>query len=270
MQVIILCGGKGTRLREETENKPKPLVEVGGKPILWHIMKIYSHYGFNDFVLCLGYKGDMIKDYFVNHSSSESDFTFDSKTKECLSHGPNSIENWTITFANTGQETLTAARIKQVEKYITEDTFHVTYGDVIADIDISALVRQHNEVGTIGVMTGIHGRLKRETIKAKGSIITEFKQELEIDDIVNGGFMVFKKEFFTYLTKNCMLEETLSDLVKDRQLGLYYHGGFWENMNTYQEVEKLNKLCEAGTPPWYIWEKGKKMNCPTAEELEDT
>ncbi len=256
MKVVILCGGKGTRMREETEYKPKPLVEIGGMPILWHIMKIYSYYGFNDFVLCLGYKGNMIKDYFLNFEYFTNDFTLhlgDGK-RNVISHA-NSLENWNITFADTGEETDTGGRVKKIEKYIDEGSFFLTYGDGVANIDIISLLKYHKTKDKIATVTGTEPRLRFGVLEVDQSgIATSFAEKPTTKGLINGGFYVFNTEVFDYLNDNSNLErEALSKLAQERKLAVYRHEGFWQCMDTYKEVEEFNRQWKLNEKPWAVW-----------------
>lgn len=253
MKVVILCGGKGTRLREETIFKPKPLVEIGGQPILWHIMKIYSHFGFKDFILCLGYKDHMIKEYFLNYDKYNYDFTLKLNKVEIEFHNKNT-ENWNITFANTGDETNTGGRIKRIEKYIEEDTFLATYGDGVADINLKELIDFHISKNQIATLTGFHPTSKYGILDInKEGTVTYFQEKPVMKDIVSGGFFVFNKKMFDYLDENCILErEPLENLVKDKQLSVYQHNGFWGSMDTYKDVEFLREIWEK-EKKWKIW-----------------
>jgi glucose-1-phosphate cytidylyltransferase len=258
MKTIILCGGHGMRLREETEFKPKPLVEIGGLPILWHIMKIYSHYGFNDFVLCLGHKGHMIKDYFLNYENRISDFTLNLKNKKITTYSPD-IENWNITFVDTGLNTNTGGRIKRVEKYINEDNFFLTYGDGVSDINIKELLKfhqNHKKIGTVVAVRPIARFGLLELNKSSDAIISFSKKNLIQDGRIDGGFMVFKKEFFDYLTpdEECMLEdEPLKKLARDDQFRAYKYDGFWQCMDTISQVNLLNEFWNSNNAPWKVW-----------------
>ncbi|MEK6816885.1 MAG: glucose-1-phosphate cytidylyltransferase [Nanoarchaeota archaeon] len=257
-RVVILCGGKGTRLQEETEYRPKPLVAVGGMPILWHIMKIYSHYGYNDFVLCLGYKGDMIKQYFLNYQFNVHDFTLNMKDKTKTVHHNDDVPDWNITFANTGLESNTGSRIKQIEKYIDADNFFLTYGDGVADVNIPELIQFHKRHNKIGTVTSVRPstRFGNLTIQDDGSILDFTKTTKLHDGWIDGGFFVFKKEMFDYLStdKNCMLEsDPLKSLAKDKQFMSYKHPGFWQCMDTQRELEVLNGMWNSGNPAWRIW-----------------
>ena len=254
---IILAGGKGMRLLEETEFKPKPMIEIGGKPILWHIMKIYDHFGYRDFVLALGYKGNYIKDYFLKQKYYESDFrldTRDGKTSDIIPNNHFSKDNFNTTFADTGLETAHGERVLKLKKYITGDLFMVTYGDGVADIDIDKLVEFHKSKGVIATMTGVHPVSRWGLVNTNGDdVVTQFSQKPALFDYVNGGFMVFNKEFLDVLKPGDMIEDALSRLIPGKQLALYKHKGFWFGMDTYKDFLFLNKLWEEG-PKWKIWE----------------
>jgi glucose-1-phosphate cytidylyltransferase len=257
VKVVILCGGQGTRLREETEFKPKPLVEVGGMPILWHIMKHYSHYGFNDFVLCLGYKGRMIKEYFMDYDWDSFDFTMNLKEKERHYHLSHEIEDWTITFANTGERTMTAGRVKAIQKYIPEkdDFFLLTYGDGVSDVDIRKLIEFHRKMGKMVTITGIHPTSKYGIVKLNNGLeVLDFAEKPPMDDFISGGFLVVDKRFFQHINEDGMFESTvLPQLAKENQVALYPHEGFWFAMDTYKDYQDLNALWENGAP-WRTWE----------------
>lgn len=255
MKTVILCGGLGYRLKEETEFKPKPMVLIGGKPILWHIMKIYEHYGYNEFIIALGYKGDYIKDYFINQEYFLHDLTIDTKTgkNKILRSSKRKHDDFKITFVDTGIETSTAERLLRVKKHIKSDRFMVTYGDGVGSVDIKKLDQYHRKKGVIGVITGVHPESKWGLVVADdNNIIKEFSQKPLLKEFVNGGFMVFKSEFFKYLRPREMIEVSLERLVKDKQLAVYYHEGFWVAMDTYQDVEELNKQWEKN-PLWKVW-----------------
>jgi glucose-1-phosphate cytidylyltransferase len=258
MKTIILCGGFGTRMKEETEFKPKPLVLIGGKPILWHIMKIYSHYGYNEFVLALGYKSEMIKDYFLDQRAFLNDFTLNVSTNEMRFHN-NAADNFKITFAETGLESLTGERILRVKKYITEDEFMVTYGDGVSDINLNDLVAFHRKQNKIGTITGVHPHSKYGLVKTdkKKNLVKSFDQKPQMYDYVSGGFMIFKREAFKYFDKGPM-ENGFKKLTKKKQLAIYRHDGFWKAMDTYQEMEQLNQIWK-DERPWASWEKRKKL-----------
>jgi len=254
MKTVILCGGKGTRMKEETEYRPKPLVEIGGRPILWHIMKIYSHYGFNEFVIALGYKGQMIKDYFLNHQTRANDFTLHTATNAIEFHGK-AKENFIITFVDTGEESLTGERIRRLKPYLGNDEFMVTYGDGVANIDINELVAFHRKQKTIGTITGSrpYSKYGFVDVDEQKNLVTDFHEKPLINDnYVNSGFMVFTPEIFNYLDDDMLEARTLPRLAKDRNLSIYSHKGFWKAMDTYKEVEELNRLW-AEEKPWKIW-----------------
>lgn len=260
MKTIILCGGIGYRLKEETEFKPKPMVAIGNKPILWHIMKIYASHGFNEFIVALGYKGEYIKDYFLNQQYFLHDFTLHTKTGEKQIHkpGPDGIDDFSITFVDTGLETLPGERILRVQEYIPkdDDVFMVTYGDGVSDINIADLVAFHRAQGTIGTITGVHPRTKYGMVRVdKQRRVTRFVEKPVLkNDWVNGGFMVFDKRFFSYLRKGEMEHEAIKRLIRENELSLYIHEGFWHAMDTYVDVQNLNAMWESGNAPWKMWE----------------
>lgn len=259
MKTIILCGGIGYRLKEETEFKPKPMVLIGGKPILWHIMKIYSHYGFNEFVIALGYKGDYIKQYFLNEKNMVHDFTLDISTGQAKVHKNKSSkpENFKITFVNTGEETLPGERILKVKNYIpkTDQDFMVTYGDGVSDLNIKELVRFHKKQKTIGTVTGVHPRSKWGLLKVdENNRVSRFVEKPVLrNEWVNGGFMVFKREFFNFLKLEEMEHEGLKRLIEKKQLSIKIHEGFWHAMDTYNDVDSLNKYW-IENPKWKVWD----------------
>lgn len=258
MKTVILCGGIGYRLKEETEFKPKPMVFVGGKPILWHIMKIYSHYGFNEFIIALGYKGNYIKDYFINQKYFAHDFILHTKSgySKIYKNIANNNDNFKITFVDTGEETLPGERILRIQNYIPkeDEDFMVTYGDGVSDINIKDLVEFHKKQKTIGTITGVHPRSKYGLITAqRNGIIDKFVEKPVLSEWVNGGFMVFKKRVFNYIKANEMEHKVLKRLIAKQQLSLYPHKGFWHSMDTYPDVDNLNKLWKED-PKWKIWE----------------
>lgn len=257
MKTIILCGGVGYRLKEETEFKPKPMVQIGGKPILWHIMKIYSHYGFNEFIIALGYKGDYIKQYFLNEKDMIHDFTLNTLTGDTKIHRKNSgFDDFIITFVKTGEESLPGERIRRVKDYIpaNDENFMVTYGDGVSDVNIKKLVKFHQKQGTIGTVTGVHPRSKWGLLNTdKKGLVTSFVEKPVLDQWVNGGFMVFKKEFFKYLRPNEMEHPALKRLIQKKQLSINIHSGFWHSMDTYPDVDSLNKLW-IEDPKWKVWQ----------------
>ncbi len=259
MQTIILCGGLGTRLREETEFRPKPMVEIGGKPILWHIMKIYSHYGIKDFVLSLGYKGEMIKEYFYNYEILTNDFTIELGNKKNIEmHSNNAEKDWRITLADTGDKALKGARLKRVQQYVNDDTFMLTYGDGVAEVDINALLAFHKKHGKLATVTGINPAARFGELKIKGNQVESFSEKpRDGEGLINGGFFVFNKGIFDYLSadENCDLEiGPLEKIAGEGQLMVYKHRGFWACMDTIRDMEYLNNLWVEGNAEWKVWE----------------
>lgn len=258
MKTIILCGGIGTRLKEETEFKPKPMVFIGDKPIIWHIMKIYAAYGFNEFILALGYKADYIKDFFLNQKAFTSDFTLNTlnhKAKFYL-NDLDKLDDFKITFVDTGLETLPGERILKCQKYIsdTDKFFMVTYGDGVADVNIGELVKFHDQQKTIGTITGIHPKFKYGAVKINNNNhVTQFSEKPVLNDWVNGGFMIFDKKYFDYQKTGELEHAALKRLANINQLSLYKHEGFWFAVDTNKEYEELNKIWEKGNAPWKIW-----------------
>lgn len=258
MKVVILCGGIGYRLKEETEFKPKPMVFIGNKPILWHIMKIYAHYGFNEFIIALGYKSDYIKDYFLNQKYFTNDFTLSTKSGYTKLHKSQKVSNkddFKITFVDTGQDTLPGERILRIKDFIPDvDTdFMVTYGDGVSDINIKDLVKYHKKHRLVGTVTGVHPRSRYGilTINEK-KVVYQFLEKPVSLDWINGGFMIFKKSFFNYLKKGEFEHKALKRLIKKEQLSVYMHNGFWHSMDTYPDVDNLNKLW-IEDPKWKVW-----------------
>jgi len=257
IQTIILCGGAGTRLKEETEFKPKPMVEIGGAPILWHIMKIYNHYGYKDFILALGFKGNVIKEHFLSQKNYNNDLILNTKDGKVVTFDNNTVDNpdddFNIIFADTGLNTPHGERILKLKKYITEDLFMVTYGDGVADIDIDKLIEFHKNRGKIATMTGVHPTSRWGLVNTDSDdLITEFAQKPQLYDYVNGGFMVFNKEFLNYLKPGDMIEDALMRLISEKQVALYKHEGFWYGMDTYKDFLFLNDLWEKD-PKWKTW-----------------
>ena len=257
MKVVILCGGQGTRLREETEFRPKPLVEIGGRPILWHIMKIFAHYQFCEFICCLGYRGQMIKDYFLDYDAMNNDFTIRlGKTGQIQYHGAHLEKDFRVTLADTGAEAMTGDRVARVRKYIDEDTFMVTYGDGVSDLDVVALLEFHRSHGRLATVTTVRpisrfGVLKLGDVDA----VESFAEKPQIDNWISAGFFVFDRKVFDYLgAPPCILEQgPLQQLAKEKQLVAYRHEGFFYAMDTYREYQHLNNLWATGKAPWKIW-----------------
>lgn len=257
MKVVILCGGMGTRLREETEYKPKPMVEIGDKPILWHIMKTYSTYGFNDFVLCLGYKGEVIKDYFYHYKMRNNDFSMNLKNGDITLIDSNEENDWNITLANTGLSSMTGSRIKKIEKYIDGDQFMVTYGDGVTDMNISELLKFHQKHKKIGTVTGVYPPSRYGELRIEGDRLVSFDEKPDTGVApISGGYFVFNKEFFDYLKsdESCILEkEPLGNLARDEQLKVYNYRGFWQCMDTYRDYMFLNDLWKNNKAQWRVW-----------------
>jgi glucose-1-phosphate cytidylyltransferase len=258
MQAIILCGGLGTRLREETEFRPKPLVEVGGRPILWHIMKLYAHHGFRDFVLCLGYRGQMIKEYFLNYEAMNNNFTIClGRQNRITYHDEHKEQDFHVTLADTGLETLTGGRVKQVEKYVEGDTFMVTYGDGVADVDLRAVVEFHRAHGKLATVTTVRPVSRFGVLEVgEDGGVTSFAEKPQLDGWVSAGFFVFDRRFFDYLEgDDCFFERApLERLAGEGQLMAYRHEGFFFAMDTYREYEYLNQLWASNNAPWKVWE----------------
>ena len=260
MKVVILAGGLGTRISEESELKPKPLIEIGNLPIIWHIMKIYSHYGFNDFVICLGYKGYLIKEYFSNYFLHKSDVTFD-YTKEVLDvkfHHTKS-EPWKVSLIDTGQDTMTGSRIKRIKNFLNNETFMMTYGDGVGDIDIDKLLHSHKEKGKLATMTTVlpPGRFGAAEIDAEG-LVTDFLEKPTGDgNFINGGFFVLEPQIFDLIdnSEDVVWEDyPLKKLSSDLNLNSYHHGGFWQPMDTLREKKLLEDLWAKNNAPWKLWD----------------
>ena len=258
MKVVIFAGGLGTRISEETDTRPKPMVEVGGKPILWHIMKIYSQHGFNDFVICLGYKGYVIKEYFINFFLHNSDITIDLGDNKTEIHGTRS-ESFKVTLVETGINTKTAGRLKLVQKYIGNEDFLLTYGDGVSDVNITELVSFHKKNNKVVTVTAVQpdARFGGMELAADGSV-NAFREKSKTDaQWINGGFFVLKPEVFNYLQKdmnNTMWEdEPLEKLTTDNQLVAFKHNGFWKCMDALRDKIELNELWESGNAPWKTW-----------------
>jgi glucose-1-phosphate cytidylyltransferase len=258
MQVVILCGGLGTRLREETEFRPKPMVNIGDRPILWHIMKIYAHFDYTDFVLALGYKGEMIKQYFFHYELMNNDVTIElGKPEQLCIHQCHEESGWRITLADTGEKSLKGARVKRIEKYITGETFMLTYGDGVADIDIDRLLTFHRNHGRLATVTGINPTSRYGELKINGDKVESFTEKPQHPDgYINGGFFIFNKGIFDYLSidDDSDLEiGPLEQIAREGHLMVYKHDGFWACMDTLRDMEYLNGLWNEGKPAWEIW-----------------
>ena len=257
LPVVILCGGQGTRLREETEYRPKPMVEIGGKPILWHIMKLYGHYGCERFILCLGYKGWMIKQYFLRWRELTSDFTVAMDSGATEFHNHLGREPWRVTCAETGEDTATGARLRRVRDYVDAETFLFTYGDAVGTVDVAALVDFHRRQGRIATVTGVRPASRYGELTMDGTRALEFAEKPTASEgVVSGGFFVFERQAFDYLDDDPQLfleRRPLQRLARDGQLSVYLHEGFWHPMDTYRDYLHLNDLWKGGSPPWKVW-----------------
>lgn len=258
MQVVILCGGLGTRLREETEFRPKPMVEIGGRPILWHIMKTYAAFGHTEFVLVLGYKGDMIKDYFVNYEWRSCDVTLRLGHPETLrTHDTHQESGWTVTLAQTGEKALKGARLKKIQRYIDGDVFMTTYGDGVSNIDIDALLAFHKSHGRIVTITGVNPVARFGEMRLDGGKVVGFLEKPDhATEFINGGYFVFDRRIFDYLDADdsCDLERgTFERLAREGEMMLYRHNGFWGCMDTQRDADWLRDLWDRGEAPWRRW-----------------
>jgi len=258
--VVILAGGLGTRLREATEAVPKPLVEIGEKPILWHIMKLYGHYGVKRFVLCLGYKSWQIKEYFLRYREHLSDLTVEiGNDHRTEFHSQPAEEDWLVTMAETGLHTGTGARLKRVRHYADSDTIMFTYGDGLGQVDIAALLEFHRSHDKIGTVTGVHPTSRYGEMKVDGRVVAEFNEKpTTAEGFVSGGFFVLQREFFDYLSDepDLLFEQApMQNLARDGQLAVYPHEGFWVGMDTYREYKELNELWARGEAPWRVWQQ---------------
>ena len=256
MPVFVLCGGLGTRLREETELRPKPMVPVGGRPILWHIMRSYAHHGFRRFVLCLGYKAEVIKSWFLNYAASNSDFTVELKTNDLKVHSIDHDDDWQVTLAFTGELTMTGARVaRAAEKYLGKaKTFAVTYGDGLTDADLAAEYDFHRAQKRLGTVLGVNPPSRFGELKVDGPDVQEFSEKPDFaDSWINGGYFFFERGFLPYLSQDesCVLErEPLVKLARDKQLSIHKHRGYWACMDTQRDREQLEKLWASGQAPW--------------------
>ena len=259
MKVVILAGGLGTRLSEETRLVPKPMVEIGGKPILWHIMKIYSYYGFNDFVILTGYKSHVIKDYFVHYYQQYSDITVDMVTNSVEIHRMQT-EPWKVTMLYTGQNTMTGGRIKKAQDYIGKEPFLLTYGDGVSDVNIKELIECHKKSGKLATMTAVQlqGRFGALVIKDSGMITSFMEKPKGEESWINGGFFVCEPEVFDYIKDgdSTIFERApLENLAKDNQLNAYKHSGFWRPMDTLKDKNDLTEMWQNNKAPWALWLK---------------
>lgn len=256
MKTVILAGGFGTRLREETEIKPKPMVGIGERPILWHIMKIYAHYGYTEFVLCLGYKGDVIRDYFINYEIRHRDITLTLGSRQLEIHNEHPETGWRVTLAETGNQTLTAGRIKRVAQYLDGERFMVTYGDGVADLDVKRLVTFHEQHNKLATVTAVHPSSRFGELAIENGMVKVFREKPQVHEgWINGGFFVFQKEVLDLINGD---DESLEQILLPRlasmgQLAVYQHHSFWQCMDTYREMELLNELWRSHKAPWAVW-----------------
>ena len=260
MQVVILCGGRGTRLERETEIIPKPMVTIGERPILWHIMKHYAAHGHRRFVLCLGYKGEVIKDFFLHYEARQNDVTVELGGEARVEVHPstNGDPGWTVTLADTGLDTHTGARLRRVERYLEDERFLLTYGDGVADVDLGALVAFHGAHGKVATVTAVHPPARfGELIVEDGGRVAQFSEKPQVGSgLINGGFFVFERRIFEYLSDDptCALEHTpMLALARDGQLMAYAHEGFWQCMDTVRELTVLRELWDSRRAPWRVW-----------------
>ncbi len=261
MKVVILCGGQGARLREETEFRPKPMVKIGPKPVLWHIMKLYSHYGFKDFVLCLGYKGDVIKEYFYHYDLHNSDFTIRlDGTKSVEVHQAPEEKDWCVSLVDTGEATLKGARIKKIQSLVDGDHFMLTYGDGVSNIDVRRLLDFHLAHGKIGTVTGVRPPSLFGELKVAGEQVTLFTEKPQTSSgLISGGFMVFSRKIFDYLSTDdeCDLERgPMEQLAREGELMVYQHPGDWACVDTFRDLQHLNHLWSSRHAFWKVWSHG--------------
>lgn len=255
MKVVILAGGLGTRLREETEFRPKPMVEIGGRPILWHIMKGYAHHGYTEFVLCLGYKGDIIRDYFLNYEIRNRDVTVTLGSRNVDIHNAHAETGWRVTMAETGEQTNTGGRLKRVAPYLGE-RFMVTYGDGVADINIKNLVAFHEQHGKLGTVAAVHPASRFGELSIEKGMVTVFQEKPQVrEGWINGGFMIFQRPVLDLLAgdQESLEQGLLPRLASMKELAVYQHAGFWQCMDTYREMTVLNELWHSGKAPWAAW-----------------
>lgn len=258
MKVVVLCGGVGTRLREETEFRPKPMVEVGGRPILWHVMKLYAHHGFREFVLCLGYRGNVIKEYFLNYEAMSNDFSICLGEKSQIRyHGQHTEQGFTVTLADTGLESMTGGRIQRIRKYIDGDTFLLTYGDGVSDVNIRRLVEFHRNHGKIATVTTVPpvSRFGMVALATDHDRVQSFNEKPKTDGWVSAGFFALNRGVFDYLgSDDCIFErEPLERLAAAGELMAYRHDGFFYAMDTFREYQHLNEMWCRGDAPWRVW-----------------
>lgn len=255
MKAIILAGGLGTRISEESHLRPKPMIEIGGKPILWHIMKMYSHYGINDFVICLGYKGYIIKEYFSNYFLHMSDVTFSMRENKMEIH-QKFVEPWNVTLVDTGESTMTGGRLKRVAPYIDDETFCLTYGDGVSDVDISALIAHHKAAGKLATVTAIQPPGRFGSLQMDGSLVQHFQEKPAGDGVwINGGFFVLESSVLNHIEGDDTVweQQPLQHLASSGELTAYKHNGFWQAMDTLRDKNHLEDVWASGHAPWKLW-----------------
>ena len=256
MKAVILAGGRGTRLSEETAGKPKPMIEIGAKPLLWHIMKLYSHNGIDEFVVCLGYRGYLIKEYFANYYLHTGDVTFDLQSNSMEVHH-SGAEPWKVTLIDTGADTMTGGRLKRVLSYVDGDEFCFTYGDGVADVDLPALIEFHREQGRVATVTAVQPAGRFGAIDIEGDVIRSFEEKPKGDGgWINGGFFVLSPDVAGYIDGDATVweQEPMQRLARDDQLAAYRHDGFWYAVDTVRDMRHLQELWQSGDPPWKLWE----------------
>jgi glucose-1-phosphate cytidylyltransferase len=256
MKTVILCGGRGTRLGAHGTTLPKALIEIGDKPVIWHLLKIYSHYGFDDFIFCLGFLGDKIKRFFVEQNWLNADFTLEKNSNLTLPRNSEMLENWRLTFAETGLETNTGGRIKRIEKYLAgEEIFFVTYGDGLANVNLEKLVEFHKSHGRIATLTAVHPHSNFGIMKLDEEMrVTEFQEKPVMREWINGGFFVFNRRIFDYLDENSILErEPLEQLAREKELFAFPHAGFWKCVDTFKDNLEFNQLWTDNRADWKVW-----------------
>ena len=258
MKVVILCGGLGTRLREETEFRPKPMVPIGDRPILWHIMKYYAHFGFKEFVLCLGYKGEVIKDYFRNYQWNTSDVTLKLGAKsEICYHSSHPEDDWEVTLLDTGQKTMTGGRVKRALPHVGDEPFFLTYGDGLCNVDIAALLEDHKESGRKVTLTAVKPAGRFGELNLSGDCVTGFQEKPEAGhSFINGGFFVMDPSIGDVIDgDDCILERSpLENMAQSGNLGAFKHEGFWQCMDNYYEQQLLDGMWREGNAPWKVWD----------------
>ena len=256
MKVVILAGGLGTRISEESHVRPKPMIEIGGRPILWHIMKIYSHYGFNEFVICCGYKAHVIKEYFSNYSLYNSDVTFSLRDNSMEVHS-NTSEPWKVTLVDTGEKTLTGGRIKRIAKYVKDEEFFCTYGDGVGDVNIAELLKFHRANKGFATVTATQPPGRFGVMNLEGSAVTSFLEKpAKAGGVVNGGFFVLTPDVFSYIAGDMVMweREPMEGIARDGKMFAFMHDGFWQPMDTLRDKNLLEELWNQGQAPWKVWQ----------------